>query len=172
MSSLGLFSAEEVYDMAILTERNGRAFYEAAAAAATTERVAKLMHNLAEAEKLCERVGVIRAGRLLTVGSPDTLRLSQGGARLEVAGRGFTPEILARLGQRPEVAGVEQIDQHLAIRLNPGADSAPLVPFLAGLGVLLIILAIIMIWRLVDLFKRKGRWSDEVSQDLDKEVKS
>ena len=41
-----------------------------------------------------------------------------------------------------------------------------------GLGVLLIILAIIMIWRLVDLFKRKGRWSDEVSQDLDKEVKS
>ena len=92
-------------------------------------------HNLAEAEKLCERVGVIRAGRLLTVGSPDTLRLSQGGARLEVAGRGFTPEILARLGQRPEVAGVEQIDQHLAIRLNPGADSAPLVPFLAGLGV-------------------------------------
>lgn len=51
MSSLGLFSAEEVYDMAILTEQNGRAFYEAAAKAATTESVAKLMHNLAEAER-------------------------------------------------------------------------------------------------------------------------
>jgi rubrerythrin len=51
MSSLGQFSAEKTYDMAILTERNGRVFYEAAAAAATTERVAKLMHHLAEAER-------------------------------------------------------------------------------------------------------------------------
>jgi len=92
-------------------------------------------HNLTEAEKLCEQVAVIREGKLLTVGSPDSLRLSQGGARLEVVGRGITDEILARLRQRPEVAGVEQIDQHLVISLNQGADSAPLVPFLTGLGV-------------------------------------
>lgn len=51
MSSLGLFSAEEVYDMAILTEKNGRIFYEAAAAAANTENIAKLMANLAQAER-------------------------------------------------------------------------------------------------------------------------
>ncbi len=51
MSSLGLFSAEEVYDLAILTEQNGRAFYEAAAKAASTEGVAKLMRELAEAER-------------------------------------------------------------------------------------------------------------------------
>jgi ABC-2 type transport system ATP-binding protein len=92
-------------------------------------------HNLTEAEKLCDRVGVIREGKLLTVGSPDSLRLSQGGARLEVLGRGFTDEILVRLRQRTEVAGVEQHDQHVVISMNPGTDSAPLVPFLAGLGV-------------------------------------
>ena len=92
-------------------------------------------HNLTEAERLCNQVAVIREGKLLTVGSPDSLRLSQGGARLEVAGRGFSDEILVRLRQRSEVAEVELIDQHIVISLNPDADSAPLVPFLAGLGV-------------------------------------
>ncbi len=34
-------------------------------------------HNLAEAEKLCAQVGVIREGKLLTIGNPDTLRVKQ-----------------------------------------------------------------------------------------------
>jgi hypothetical protein len=34
-----------------------------------------------------------------------------------------------------------------------------------GLGMLLVILAIVMIWRLIDLFKSKGRWTQEVEQD-------
>ncbi len=50
MSSLGMFSAAEVYDMAIRTEQNGRAFYEAAAAAARTPEVRKLMVALGKAE--------------------------------------------------------------------------------------------------------------------------
>lgn len=40
-----------------------------------------------------------------------------------------------------------------------------------GLGALLIILAMIMIWRLLDLFSRKGRWSKEVDNELSTEVK-
>jgi hypothetical protein len=41
-----------------------------------------------------------------------------------------------------------------------------------GLGMLLVILALVLIWRLIDLFKRKGRWADEVDQDdLTVEVK-
>ncbi|TLN19031.1 ABC transporter ATP-binding protein, partial [bacterium] len=40
-------------------------------------------HNLAEAEKMCDRVAVIRQGQLLSIGSPDELRLRQGGQRLE-----------------------------------------------------------------------------------------
>jgi hypothetical protein len=34
-----------------------------------------------------------------------------------------------------------------------------------GLGMLLVILAIVMIWRLIDLFKKNGRWLQEVEQD-------
>lgn len=40
-----------------------------------------------------------------------------------------------------------------------------------GLGMLLVILAMVMIWRLIDLFKRKGRWTQEAEQnDLTAEV--
>jgi hypothetical protein len=34
-----------------------------------------------------------------------------------------------------------------------------------GLAMLLVVLAMVMIWRLADLFKRKGRWAEELSQD-------
>jgi hypothetical protein len=39
-----------------------------------------------------------------------------------------------------------------------------------GLGMLLVILAMVMIWRLADLAKKKGRWSEEASQELVEEV--
>jgi len=39
-----------------------------------------------------------------------------------------------------------------------------------GLGMLLVILAILMVYRLIDLFKKKGRWTDEDGQELSEEV--
>lgn len=39
------------------------------------------------------------------------------------------------------------------------------------LGMILVVLAMVMIWRFLDLFRRKGRWTDEVSQELAAEVK-
>ena len=41
-----------------------------------------------------------------------------------------------------------------------------------GLGMLLVILAVLMVWRLTDLFKKKGRWTEEESQELSEEVNS
>jgi hypothetical protein len=40
-----------------------------------------------------------------------------------------------------------------------------------GLGLLLVLLAIVMVWRLIDLFKKKGRWTEEVGHELSAEVK-
>lgn len=34
-----------------------------------------------------------------------------------------------------------------------------------GLGMLLVVLAMVMVWRLADLIKKKGRWSEELGQD-------
>ncbi len=39
-----------------------------------------------------------------------------------------------------------------------------------GLAMLLLILAMVMLWRLVDLFKRKGRWTEEINHELSQEV--
>ncbi|MEW6092975.1 MAG: hypothetical protein AB1531_03315, partial [Chloroflexota bacterium] len=55
------------------------------------------------------------------------------------------------------------------------ADQQPLVNTLMylidfGLGMLLVILAMLMIWRLFDLFKKKGRWKEEVEHELSAEV--
>jgi hypothetical protein len=55
------------------------------------------------------------------------------------------------------------------------AEQQPLVNGLMlamdiGLGVLLVLLAVIMVWRLIDLFKPKGRWTEERSQELSQGV--
>lgn len=49
------------------------------------------------------------------------------------------------------------------------ADQQPLVNALmvfieVGLGVVLVVLGIFMLWRLIDLFKQKGRWSIELAE--------
>lgn len=39
-----------------------------------------------------------------------------------------------------------------------------------GLGLMLVLLAVVMVWRLVDLFKQKGRWTEEATHELAEEV--
>jgi len=92
-------------------------------------------HNLSEAEKLCDQIAVIRQGRLLAMGSPDTLRLAKSANSLKVTGRGFTEAVLALLRRQPEVRSIHQEDSHLLIELNDNPDTAPLVSLLAANGV-------------------------------------
>jgi ABC-2 type transport system ATP-binding protein len=92
-------------------------------------------HNMAEAEKLCSRVAVIREGRLVAVGHPDGLRAQAGGPRLEIVGRGFGDSLLYRLRARPEVAAAGIENQHLTIDLREEADAAPLVSLMVSAGV-------------------------------------
>ena len=75
------------------------------AAAALREDIASLVaregttvflntHNLAEAEKLCDAVGVIRYGRLLAVDSPAGLRTRRGSPQIEVGAHGDHAAVL------------------------------------------------------------------------------
>ncbi|MGC9334946.1 MAG: ATP-binding cassette domain-containing protein [Anaerolineae bacterium] len=108
-------------DLAALAEREGTTVF------LTT-------HNMAEAERLCSRVAVIRKGRLLAVGHPDALRTRSGGPRVEVLGRGFGEEALALLRARPEVAAATAQNSHLIIDLREDAKTAPLISLLVGAG--------------------------------------
>ncbi len=92
-------------------------------------------HNMAEAEKLCSQVAVIKEGRLVALGHPDELRARAGGPRVEVFGRGFSDEALALLRARPEVAAAEAQNGRLAIDLRQETATAPLVSLLVGAGV-------------------------------------
>ena len=109
-------------DLAALAQREGATIF------LTT-------HNLAEAEKLCQQVAVIRQGRLVAVGHPDELRARQGAAHLLVNGRGFGPAVLEALRRRPEVLAAEVQNGRLRVELGGDVDTAPLISLLVGQGV-------------------------------------
>jgi len=91
-------------------------------------------HNLAEAERLCAQVGVIRQGRLLAVDSPARLRAGAG-PRLDIYGQNFTDEVVEMLRQLPEVAAVTRHNSHLSIDLQRDAAAPPLLALLMAHGV-------------------------------------
>ncbi len=91
-------------------------------------------HNLAEAEKLCAQVGVIRNGKLITIGNPDELRLRKGGHKIEIIGRGFDERTLTSLRARQEVKQAEIQNGRLMIELNGEGKIGPLVTLIVQSG--------------------------------------
>lgn len=87
-------------------------------------------HNLNEAERLCGQVGVIRSGRLLAVGSPDTLRAGRDAGRVDITARGVSEEVLAVLRSRADVRSADAGDGRLTLSLVAGASVAPIVTML------------------------------------------
>jgi ABC-2 type transport system ATP-binding protein len=92
-------------------------------------------HNLAEAEKLCDQVGVIRSGRLLAVGRPDELRAQARRDRMEITGRGIDERVVQLVGAQPAVEAAEMGEGRLTLRLRDGQDTSPLVALLVREGV-------------------------------------
>jgi ABC-2 type transport system ATP-binding protein len=91
-------------------------------------------HNLAEAERLCAEVAVIRNGRLLAVGPPATLGAGKEPPRLTVAGHDFGSPLLAALRAQPQVAAVAADDGQLHIELREPADVSSLVQVILDNG--------------------------------------
>jgi ABC-2 type transport system ATP-binding protein len=88
-------------------------------------------HNLNEAERLCAQVGVIRGGRLLAVGSPESLRARQDSGRVDIIARGLTSDVVAALRARTDVvASLTVKDGRLSVSLTSGASPAPIVALL------------------------------------------
>lgn len=91
-------------------------------------------HNLAEAEKVCDWVGVIRKGRLIAVGTPEQLRVRTGKPMTEIYGKGFSEHAVAALRTLPQVEVVTLHNDHLLVELESGAETAPLVSLLVREG--------------------------------------
>ena len=84
-------------------------------------------HNLADAERLCEQVAVIRGGKLLAVGKPEALRASQGSTQAEIYGSGLTTELISQVRARPEVADLRTQNSHYVLEMQQGAEIAPII---------------------------------------------
>jgi ABC-2 type transport system ATP-binding protein len=91
-------------------------------------------HNLPEAEKMCDRIGVINKGKLIAVGSPEDLRHKAMKPRIEVVGRGFNESLLASLRSRPEIAGVEMKNDRLIVDLHDESQASDAVGQIISAG--------------------------------------
>jgi ABC-2 type transport system ATP-binding protein len=121
-AGLDVIVANEVrQDLAVIARRDGATIF------LTT-------HNMAEAERLCGLVAVVRAGRLVAVGSPDELRSRTSAPRLEIVGRGFDEPVLAELRARPEVVALERSNGCLLVDMTADTQPAELVSLLVRRG--------------------------------------
>jgi ABC-2 type transport system ATP-binding protein len=91
-------------------------------------------HNMAEAERLCNQVAVIREGSLIAVGRPDDLRAG-GGGRVEIVGAGFDEDVLRTLRGQAGVSDAELHNDRLFVDLSGDIKVASLVSLLVGAGV-------------------------------------
>jgi ABC-2 type transport system ATP-binding protein len=92
-------------------------------------------HNLAEAEKLCNQVGVINRGQLLALGSPAGLRSRTSAPRLYVTGQGFSSQVIESLRANALVSRVQSHNGQVVMDLNDMARSHEIVAQLVGAGV-------------------------------------
>ena len=92
-------------------------------------------HNLAEAEKLCDQLAVIRSGRLVAIGRPDELRGQARRDRMEITGAGLDDRVVALLTADPSVESAALADGRLTLRIKHGGSTAPLVATLVREGV-------------------------------------
>lgn len=92
-------------------------------------------HNLAEAEKLCNQVGVINHGQLLATGSPSDLRSKTSAPRLYVTGQGLTPQVVDHVKNNALVTKVQQQNGRLVMDLNDMTRSHEIVTHLVSAGV-------------------------------------
>jgi ABC-2 type transport system ATP-binding protein len=91
-------------------------------------------HNLAEVERVCTLVGIMREGRLIALGAPDALRARAGGRSIAIEGRGFDDALRRALAARPTVEDVTVEQGRLMLRLERDTDTAELVRLVVERG--------------------------------------
>ena len=91
-------------------------------------------HNLVEAERLCDLVGVIRRGQLAALGHPSSLRPNDSGL-VRITGTGITQDIAGAASMVPGVLSATALDGRLEVKFAEGTRPAELVAMLVERGV-------------------------------------
>lgn len=91
-------------------------------------------HNMLEAERLCDTLGVIRAGRLVAVDRPDRLRANHAAPCLEITGEGFSDAIQDLIRSHDGVTRLELNNGRMVIEFDRPIDSSPILSILVENG--------------------------------------
>lgn len=91
-------------------------------------------HNLAEAERLCDHIGILGSGRLRALGTLAQLRASQGSSIVTITGTGFTGERIEHVMRRTRVDLLEVDDTQMRAALVEHVSPAQLVRALVEAG--------------------------------------
>jgi len=91
-------------------------------------------HNLAEAERLCDVVGVITHGKLIALGRPAELRSQFEGQRVDIAGSGFQTAWQQEIESLPGIESAELREHAIVLTLTQGGAAAPVVRWLVEHG--------------------------------------
>jgi ABC-2 type transport system ATP-binding protein len=91
-------------------------------------------HNLAEAEKVCHLVGLIRNGELRAYGPPGSLSPPREATPVEITGRNFGEDVLKRLRARVDVTAASLARGDLLVEVRKDADRAAIVRTIVGAG--------------------------------------
>ncbi len=92
-------------------------------------------HNLNEAERLCDRIGVLNQGKLIALDTPEALRRQLFGQSTLVRLENPAPKLIAQVEALPFVRQVTITGDTLDIALTDGTSHTPdLVAALVGFG--------------------------------------
>jgi ABC-2 type transport system ATP-binding protein len=91
-------------------------------------------HNLAEAEKICDRVAVIFEGRLVIEGSPDEIVAKARRPCAEIVGCDIPNEAVAALEKLPFVEQLTRLPKGLTVFMKEQGNMAELVSVLVRQG--------------------------------------
>lgn len=91
-------------------------------------------HNMLEAERLCDTLGVIRRGRLVAVDRPDQLRANHAAPCLEIVGDAFSDAAQEMIRLRNDVTAIEVDNGKLIIEFDQPIDASPIVALLVENG--------------------------------------
>ncbi len=91
-------------------------------------------HNLAEAERICDRVALIRNGRLVAQGQTDDVVRMGRPFELSYRGRGFGDATFAALAGLPGVTLLERREDLITLRLDPSTERNRVLEAVLGAG--------------------------------------
>jgi len=84
-------------------------------------------HYMEEADKVCDRVGIINQGNLVACDKPSTLKNEVGGDIIIIGLTDPDPAILDKVGKLPYVVSADMSTGSLRLTVRNGGEAAPLI---------------------------------------------